>query len=167
MKYLSLFLITIFLIIGCKGKSAEAYFSEAEAFVVQNNIADALAAYEKVVSDYPKSEYAPTALSKIASLYQNNLVPNITPIESNEKAVSYYRSIFEKFPEHEIAPVSLFMAGFILANELKKFDEATQTYNLFLKEFPDHELAASTREELEVMGLSPEEILKKKIATDL
>ncbi len=167
MKYLTLLLIPALLFIGCKGKSAEAYFNEAEAFLGQQNIADALSSYEKVVSDYPKSEYAPQALTKIASLYQNKLVPNVSERESIEKAVSYYKSIYDKYPENQAAPVSLFMSGFLLANELQKFDEATQTYNLFLEKFSNHELASSAKEELEMMGLTPEEILKRKIATDL
>ena len=33
-----------------------------------------------------------------------------------------------------------------------------------METFPDHELAASAKEELDNMGLTPEEILRKNIA---
>ena len=58
------------------------------------------------------------------------------------------------------------MAGFISANELNNFDEATSIYKQFLKEYPDNELAASAQAELDNMGLSPEEILQKKLANE-
>jgi hypothetical protein len=35
---------------------------------------------------------------------------------------------------------------------------------LFIEKYPDHELAASAKEELENMGLTPEEILQKNLA---
>ena len=56
------------------------------------------------------------------------------------------------------------MAGFVQSNELHDYDGATETYNSFLKVFPDHELAASAKEELNNMGLTPEEILEKNLA---
>jgi hypothetical protein len=54
------------------------------------------------------------------------------------------------------------MSGFILANDLKSYNEATASFSLFLQKFPNNELASSAREELENMGLTPEEILQKK-----
>jgi len=60
--------------------------------------------------------------------------------------------------------MGLFMAGFVLANELNMYNEATETYNYFIEKFPEHELAASAKEELDNMGLTPEEILRKNIA---
>jgi len=58
------------------------------------------------------------------------------------------------------------MAGFILANDLNMYNEATEAYNLFMETFPKHELAASAKEELDNMGLTPEEILQKNIAKE-
>jgi hypothetical protein len=58
------------------------------------------------------------------------------------------------------------MSGFVLANELNDYEQATETYNLFLDKFPNHDLATSAKEEVENMGLSPEEILKKNLAKE-
>ncbi len=55
------------------------------------------------------------------------------------------------------------MAGFILANELNKTEEAKVIYEEFLKKYPDNQLAGSVKLELESIGKSPEEILQKKI----
>jgi TolA-binding protein len=80
--------------------------------------------------------------------------------------VELFRSVYEKYPNSEQAPMGLFMAGFVEANELNDYDAATKTYNLFLETFPDHELATSAKEELDNMGLTPEEILKKNITRE-
>ena len=58
------------------------------------------------------------------------------------------------------------MAGFILANDLKDFENAKQTYNLYLEKFPNGQLADDARVELENLGKSPEEILKEKIQSE-
>jgi hypothetical protein len=58
------------------------------------------------------------------------------------------------------------MAGFINANELKNFDEATSLYKQFLMEYPNNELASSAQAELDNMGLSPEEILQNNLANE-
>jgi len=82
------------------------------------------------------------------------------------KSIESFKKIFEKYPQNKYAPVSLFMSGFVQANELQNYDEATKAYNLFLQKYPDHELAKSAKEELDNMGLSPEDILKKAETLD-
>jgi hypothetical protein len=42
-----------------------------------------------------------------------------------------------------------------------KFDEATKSYKLFLEKYPNDPLAVSAKEELDNMGIPPEEILKR------
>ena len=54
------------------------------------------------------------------------------------------------------------MAGFVEANNLYNFSEATKTYQLFLDKYPTHQLALSAKEELNNMGRSPEDILSGK-----
>ena len=85
--------------------------------------------------------------------------------ESIKQSAKIFVSVADKYPKSEQAPQSLFMAGFIYANELKNYDEAIKTYKLFLEKYPDNQLASSAKDELDNMGLTPEEILKKKIAT--
>jgi hypothetical protein len=58
------------------------------------------------------------------------------------------------------------MAGFINANELQNYDEATRLYKQFLQEYPNDELASSAQAELDNMGLTPEEILMKNMAKE-
>ena len=81
-----------------------------------------------------------------------------------QEAAKLFRQIYDDYPESEFAPMGLFMSGFVLANELNMYNEATENYKLFLEAFPDDKLAASAKEELDNMGLTPEEILQKNLA---
>ncbi len=164
MKYfvLSALFISSFLLNGCSSKSADDYMKTAHENMMKKNVTEAINNYESVVNEFPDSKEAPEALFQIASLYQNKMVKNLSDIESYKKAEATFREVFNKYPEDSRAPMALFLSGFILANDLKNFEEATSTYNLFLEKYPKHELATSAKEELNNMGLSPDQILKNK-----
>jgi TolA-binding protein len=117
---------------------------------------------ENFIKENPESEKAPETLTKLASVYQNKMLKDLSVRESLEKAVKIYRQVFDEYPNSTQAPTSLFMSAFILANELQKYHHAEVSYQLFLQKYPNHELANSAREELNNLGLSPEEILKRK-----
>ena len=89
------------------------------------------------------------------------MVKNIKPKESFNRAQEYFMQVFEKYPESDEAPKSLFLSGFIFANNLNNYDEATSRFKLFLNKYPSHSLAPAAQQELDNMGLSPEEILKR------
>ena len=159
---LSFFLL---LLTGCSDKkTADELLTEGEKFISEENLPEAVLSYETIIKDYPEDVLAPEATVRLATIYQNKLVKNISENESLLKSLELFKSVYEKYPLSEQAPMGLFMAGFVQANELNDFDGATETYNTFLKEYPDNELAASAKEELENMGLSPEEILQKNLA---
>lgn len=161
-----LFIITfvIFSLIGCSKTSDKEYLEMASENVKNGNVSEAIVAYESLVDEYPQSELAPEALVKEATLYHSNMVKNVSKDESLKKAAKIFYSVAAKYPSSKQAPKSLFMAGFIYANEIQDYGEATRAYNLFIEKYPDHDLSASAKEELENMGLSPDEILKKKTA---
>ncbi|MCL5030604.1 MAG: tetratricopeptide repeat protein [Bacteroidetes bacterium] len=175
MKIRNFYIPIIFLILvvfeGCSKKSDDYYMGQAKKSVEQKNIPAAVEAYQDLVTNYPNSQMAPQALFELATLYQNKMVKNdnqsngqaeLTDTQSLEKAISLFRSIFDKYPNSEYAPKALFMSGFIQSNDLKQFSDATATFNLFIQKYPNNELVSSAKEELNNMGLSPEDILQKK-----
>jgi TolA-binding protein len=123
-------------------------------------------ALEEITNDYPESKLAPESISQLASIYQNKQIKNLSEKESLEKAIQLFIKLHDEYPSSEYAPSGLFMAGFIYANDLKNFDEATKYYHQFLKEYPNDDLAASAQAELDNMGLTPEEILQKRMAKE-
>jgi TolA-binding protein len=164
-KVLSVFAIVIFLLAGCSKTSDKGYLNKAAESVKNGDISEAVSSYEKLVNEFPDSKLAPEALVKEAALYHDNKIKDISKEESLRKSAEIFKSIAEKYPKSEQAPSSLFMAGFIYANDIKDYDNAIKTYKLFLEKYPDNQLASSAKDEIDNMGLSPEQILKKKIET--
>ena len=148
-KYLLLVFIPL-LIISCSKTSDQEYFDRAKKLLDEKKTIEAVTSLEALVNEYPESEIAPAALVQLAQIYQNQLDKNLKPAESFKKAEKYFMQVYEKYPESEEAP-----------NDLMKYDEATSSYNLFLEKYPSHPLAVSAKEELDNMGLTPEEILKR------
>ncbi len=165
MKKTIFFVLTAVLFFGCSGKSDKDYLKTAQESIKNNKIPEAVAAYETLVNEFPDSPSAPKALFEIATLYQNRMVKNVSEKESLEKSAGYFWQAYEKYPQSKEAPKALFMSGFIRANEMHNYAEATKIYKLFLSTYPDNELAGAAKQELDNMGLSPEEILQKKVAS--
>lgn len=156
--------IILNLIIACSGKSDKDYFDEAKKNLEQENIPEAILSYENLLKEFPDSKLTPQVLMQLAAIYQSKRVTSLSEIESLKKANEYYLMVFEKYPNDSDAPTALFMAGFLQANELHNYEQATKTYNIFLEKYPEHELTVSAKQELENMGLSAEEILRKNLA---
>jgi tetratricopeptide (TPR) repeat protein len=160
MKYS--FIILLFLIVSC-AKNYEKKFSEIEEMTNQKNYTQAVEILKEIANS-DDQKYSPLALSKLGIIYQQNNISEIRFNESQSIAQKYFYQVYQKYPESSEAAKSLFMSAYLLANELKNFDEATKQYILFIEKYPDNELVTSAKIELENIGLSPEEILKKKIS---
>lgn len=139
----------------------EAITELSALYIKQNDASDAVVFYENLVKNHPDGKISPRALLESAALYQKNMVKNLTNIQSLQKAAETYKSVYDKYPQSEEAPKSLFMSGFIYANDLKNYKEADEIYKLFLEKFPKHQLAFAAKEELNNLGLTPDQILQK------
>ena len=165
MKHILFLFLAVIILTGCNKNSADKYMKQAKAAVEQKKIADAVKAYETLVSEFPKDSLAPEALYQLGSLYQNKLVPGLDRIASTEKAIFHFKSVFDKYPDSRQAPNCLFMCGFLQSNELQRYSDATISYNTFLQKYPKNEMAGAAKYELDNMGLTPGQILEEKIST--
>lgn len=164
LRYFSI-VISLLTLLACSKTTDKQYLDQAKNLLNDNKVSEAISTYKSLLDEYPQSDLAPKALVELASLYQNQLDKNLPPEQSFDYAQKYFREVFDKYPTSEEAPKSLFMSAFILANELKRYDEATEAYKLFIEKYPKNPLSVAAQEELDNMGLSPEEILKKKEVT--
>lgn len=162
MSKLSILFILVLLVFSCSKPTDQENLDQAKNLIKEKKIDEAVKILEKILNEHPESNVAPKALVELGTLYQGQLDPNVARNESFNRSQKYFREVYDKYPKSEEAPNSLFMSAFILANDLRKYDEATMTYKLFIEKYPDHPLVQSAKDELENMGLSPEEILKKK-----
>lgn len=166
MKSKIAFLILL-IFFGCSSnKSDKELFDGAQMDLKEQKFPEAVTAFDELINDYPESELAPEALSQLASIYQNKQIKSLSDKENLEKAIQLFKKLHDDYPESDYAPSGLFMAGFIYANELHNYEAASAIYKQFLTEYPDDELAASAQAELDNMGLSPEQILSKKLAKE-
>jgi outer membrane protein assembly factor BamD (BamD/ComL family) len=160
-------LVLLALLVSCSTEKTDSeLFDEAQKYLKEDKIPEAILALEELVNEHSESNLAPEALSELASIYQNKMVKSLSEKENLEKAITIFKRIHDDYPKSTYAPTGLFMAGFINANELQNYDEATKLYEQFLKEYPENELASSAKAELDNMGLSPEEILKNNVAKE-
>lgn len=159
-SYFVFFSLIVLFLAGC-GKSEKAQFEEANRLVQEKKYSEAISAFEKVAKDFPAGDFAASSFYQIAKLYQAGVITGVDETASQEKAVWYYQKVFVSYPNFESAPTALFMSGFIQANSLGKYNEATVTYKKFLQTYPNNELADDAKVELDNMGLSPEEIIAK------
>ena len=165
MRFLSVILLSCTLLfVGCTKKDEKYYQNAAKECLQKQDVRGAVASYEKLAEEFPESPAASEALYDIGRIYQNKLDKNVEPDASLRKAIEYFQKIIEKYPHSKEAPTALFMTGFIQANELKNYDEARKSYNQFLKNYPQHEMATAAQQELDFMGVSPDEIIRQKIA---
>ena len=162
-KFISaILLITIVLIAGCS-KNDNDYYELAQKNMDAKNYATALEYFQKIVDEYPNGKHYKDALLQTGELNQGLVNKNISKEEAYARAIKAYAEFQQKYPDDKKAPQALFMIGFIQANELGQLEEAKATYNKFLELYPNSEMVESAKAEIENLGLSPDEILKKKM----
>jgi TolA-binding protein len=163
MKKLNVLIILsiILFIVGCANDDKD-YFESAQESMNAEEYPEALVNYQKIVDEFPKSEHYKFALLKIGELNQGHVDKSLSNEESLLKSVKSYTKFHRKFHSDPKAPQTLFMIGFIQANELKNIEAAKVAYTKFLKLYPDSEMAESAKAEIENLGLTPDEILQKK-----
>jgi tetratricopeptide (TPR) repeat protein len=113
---------------------------------------DVLAAYTRLVEDYPGAPEAEVALFRRAGI-RNNYT------KEHDLAVADYGLYARRYPDNEKTPLVMFLVGYIFNNELHQIDSAAAAYKRFLERFPDNEMAPSAQFELSTLGKSPDELL--------
>ncbi|MCB9206661.1 MAG: tetratricopeptide repeat protein [Ignavibacteriales bacterium] len=165
MRIFSILFLSV-LLTFCGGKSDKDLFDNALTNVDEKKYDEAVVLFEQLVNSNKESELAPKALFECAKIYQGQVVKNLTGKESLLKSVEFYKRIYDEYPKSKEAENSLFMAGFILANDLKDLNKAKEMYETYIANFPDGELSDDAKVELQNLGKTPEEILKEKVQED-
>lgn len=161
-KIFALLLLSTLFIIGCGQNSDKDYFEAAQNEKAAEEYAASLANFQKIVDEFPKSEHYQFALLQTGELNHGYVNKEISREESLTKAIKAYKLYQKKYPNDEKAPQTLFMVGFIQANELGQFEKANATYTKFVERYPDSEMIESAKSEIENLGLNPDEILQKQ-----
>jgi len=164
MKRIILIIVPVILFTACSSNEDKELFDSASVKYNTNDFAGAVSDYEKILTEYPNSQFAEDSYFAAAGIYQMNKVPGLSKEESAKKAVEYFQKYYKQFPNSERTPKALFLIGFIQANDLRELESAGNVYREFLEKYPRHELAASVKLELDNLGKSPEEIIEQKLS---
>lgn len=156
MKKIAFILVLLILLIGCSKPTAEELFNEGANAQADGLFDLAIEKYKELIDTYPDSARVPEAYYAIANIYQDYK-------QSHHQAINMFRRLVEKYPQHPVAPNAAFRIGYIYNNDLHNLDSAKIVYEDFLKRYPNDYLVNSVEFELENLGKSPEEILKKQM----
>ena len=77
------------------------------------------------------------------------------------KAVQLWGQVWRNYPDHEQAPMALFLQGFTFDSKLSDAKMATKYYQQFLKTYPGHELEGQVKQLLSVVQVPPEQLIKQ------
>lgn len=155
-----------FLFTFCGGKSDKDLFESGMTLITEKKYDEAIVMFDNLLEENNQSELAPKALFESAKLYQGQVIKNLSGRQSLLKSVELYKKIFDNYPSSAEAENSLFMAGFILANELNDLEAAKKNYELYIERYPEGQLADDAKVELQNLGKTPEEILMEKMKNE-
>lgn len=82
-------------------------------------------------------------------------------IREYNSALTLFRNLYQKYPDHHLAPFALFHMGFLYDESFGDKENAKKFYDEFLEVFPNHEYAKSVKELKMYIELTPEELFNK------
>ena len=77
------------------------------------------------------------------------------------KSIEIYDWVYDKYPNFEKSPQALFLKGFTLDNDMKRYQEAKTIYESFLAKYPNDDFADDTKFLLKNIGKTDDEIIQK------
>jgi tetratricopeptide (TPR) repeat protein len=126
----------------------------------QKDYDGAARALEEMLQRYPDAQGGEDLIYRLGRIYEQDLDAMKTQVidgkvryrkstENVEKAISYYNSLTEKFPDADESAEAFLRKGELYEKELKDYDKARKSYQEFLRRFPGHSEADSIRDRLE------------------
>lgn len=161
-QILYLVVFSALVLVSCASQNDKDYFDAAQKSMESKDYATALVNFQHIVDNFPNSEHYKFALLQTGELNHGLVNKELSKEASLTQAIIAYKLYQEKYPNETKAPQTLFMVGFIQANELGQLDEAKATYTKFIELYPESDMVESAKSEIETIGLSPDEILKNK-----
>lgn len=110
-------------------------------------------AYAMYASGHPDDTHSPEYMFKAGELAMG--------LNRSLDALKYFSITYGRYVNFEKRPYALFLKAFVLENQVKDYDQATQTYKTFIEEYPDHPMRDDAEYSIQNMGKSPEELIKE------
>jgi len=117
-------------------------------------------ALEEMLQRFPDAPGGEDLVYRLGRIYEQDMDSMKTQVidgkvryrkssENVEKAIDYYNSVTEKYPDADVSADAFLRKGELYEKELKDYDKARASYQEFLRKFPGHSEADSVRQKLE------------------
>lgn len=133
------------------GLFSQIYINPDQQEINTNNALKFTQVCESFALVFPKDYMAPEYLFKAAEV--------LKLMKNYNKMITMYDWIYNYFPKYKKASLALFMKGFIIDTELAMPEEASKSYELFLKNHPNDSLVNDIKFLLKNLGKSDADIL--------
>lgn len=144
-------LSSILFLVGCsKSKSEDQLVAEIDQLQASEQFDALIPVMQDFITRFRDSDKRPKIMKELASLYASK--------GDFTNAVTLHDQIMAEYNDDNLRAQSLFMTGYIYANEIKDLEMARQKYHAFLERYPNHELVPSVKWELEHLGKDLSEI---------
>ena len=125
----------------------------------QKDYKGAAEAIEEMLDAYPNAAGNEEMLYKLGQIYENDIDSMKKKIvdgqvryrksdENSRKAIEYYDSVTDKYPDSQVAADAYVHKG-KLYEDLKEYSEAKAEYEKFIKEFPQHSDVPSIKQKIQ------------------
>lgn len=126
-----------------------ALFQSAYVAGLQKKYNEKISKLEKLLSNYPKSEYTDNALYEMGRAYLLS--------EDSQGAISTYKRLLEKQPKSELARKAALEIGMIYFNE-NNFEQAIAGYKIVISNYPGSEESFTALESLEAVYIETNDV---------
>ena len=117
-------------------------------------------ALEEMLQRFPDAPGGEDLVYRLGRIYEQDMDSMKTQVidgkvryrkssENVEKAIDYYNSVTEKYPDADVSADAFLRKGELYEKELKDYDKARASYQEFLRKFPGHSEADSVRQKLD------------------
>lgn len=126
----------------------------------QKDYQGAADALEEMMERYPNAPGTSDLVYRLGRIYEQDLDSMKKSIaidgsvryrksrQNVEKALNYYNSVTEKYPNADVSADAFLRKGELYEKELRDYDQARKSYQEFLRRFPRHEQAGQIQEKL-------------------
>lgn len=162
MKQIAIVILAVLFLTACSDnrKSDASYIKQLESKTFsskaikpdQNLAMELIAACADYQKKYKDDSLAPKFLFKAGEVAMS--------IENGKSAISYFEEFEKCYPENVKAAHCVFLTAFIYETQLKDLVKAKEKYTDFINKYPNHEMVKDAIASIEMLGKSPEEIIK-------
>ena len=120
-----------------------------------NNVTAGLAiqSYSDYAKNFPDDSVTPDYLFKAGEI--------ATAIQQYPQALSYYKTITEKYPQFKMIKESLYLQGYLLDNFLNDDAKAKLIYEEVIAKYPSTSYANDAKAAISNLGKTDEELIKE------